>query len=774
MARFSTKSIFIRLLISFLALIVLTLLFSSLIIYRNYVSGTIQESSAESERLLSGAAGRTETNLDWADMHAFELYGNNDVFSAIYSREVSALDEYNAQKILSYAMNSNPLIYSAYLYNGNLDQFFSNFTYRHASDAFFDQGIVGILRQLTSSQFRYIPRTIQYEYYGKRYREDVISIVINDPQPNNGPVNGALVLNIKASAISEDNPSGKNSKDMYLMIVDKDNRVISHSLPGFFLKDLSGEKYIEKVNISPNASGFFTEMISGKKYLLTYVKSDKLDWSFIQVSLYSELFEKTNGLRNLIIILSGLLFIVSALLASFLSWKFYSPIGRLVHIITKDAENAEKAGAAAKDNEIEYITRAYQGIINNIRLLRQETSNNKEFLRKELLKDLVTTGMPANMILESKFKELDIDLAINDLQVVLFRIDDYWNPMRKVNGREDIALLRSAISNIAEEVLLSSYRNVAVDMGDDLVLAVLNPHDGPQNTDATLQNSVRRTQSAIKEHFQLGISVSIGSVAEKPSELPRVFRHALDMSNYRLVFGKECVLLPDMIKENLETCYSYDEKLEKDILDGLRLSDYPAIEAKTDRFFKNLYCLAYEHIMISLSRLLYSSIEAINKTYAQKGYEFNYNELQSEMALFDTLGEMKEWLLGIYKQYIHNLSNSPQTVKLDHIRKIEDIVCGEYGNPNLSTEGIATRLHLSTNYIREIFKEYKGVSVSGYINDRRCEVAKELLAKSNWTIQKICEQVGIANENYFYTLFRKNCGLTPVQFRKRSGRRENG
>jgi Response regulator containing CheY-like receiver domain and AraC-type DNA-binding domain len=51
----------------------------------------------------------------------------------------------------------------------------------------------------------------------------------------------------------------------------------------------------------------------------------------------------------------------------------------------------------------------------------------------------------------------------------------------------------------------------------------------------------------------------------------------------------------------------------------------------------------------------------------------------------------------------------------------------------------------------------------------RLEKAKELLADSNLKIYVISEQAGFNDVKYFSKLFKKTCGLSPIDYRMRYG-----
>ena len=79
---------------------------------------------------------------------------------------------------------------------------------------------------------------------------------------------------------------------------------------------------------------------------------------------------------------------------------------------------------------------------------------------------------------------------------------------------------------------------------------------------------------------------------------------------------------------------------------------------------------------------------------------------------------------------------------------------------SLNVEQIASRIHLSTNYLRNIFKEHMSVSLSKYITDKKIQYACRVLAETDDSIQSICEQLDFTSSNIqtiydFYLVFRQ-------------------
>ncbi len=86
----------------------------------------------------------------------------------------------------------------------------------------------------------------------------------------------------------------------------------------------------------------------------------------------------------------------------------------------------------------------------------------------------------------------------------------------------------------------------------------------------------------------------------------------------------------------------------------------------------------------------------------------------------------------------------------------------------ITIEQIAKDAALNPQYLMRLFKKEMGESILECVTKYRLSYARELLEKTNWNNEIISEKVGYASSNYFIKLFKKQFGLTPREFRKKS------
>ncbi|WP_435164287.1 AraC family transcriptional regulator [Paenibacillus glycanilyticus] len=102
--------------------------------------------------------------------------------------------------------------------------------------------------------------------------------------------------------------------------------------------------------------------------------------------------------------------------------------------------------------------------------------------------------------------------------------------------------------------------------------------------------------------------------------------------------------------------------------------------------------------------------------------------------------------------------------KTVHIEAMMDWIERHFREP-FSLELLAEELHLSSYYVSHLFKQYTGVSLTDYVTARRMREACVLLGSTDMPVRQIADEVGRLSAPYFCKLFKKQKGMTPLDYR---------
>jgi YesN/AraC family two-component response regulator len=214
----------------------------------------------------------------------------------------------------------------------------------------------------------------------------------------------------------------------------------------------------------------------------------------------------------------------------------------------------------------------------------------------------------------------------------------------------------------------------------------------------------------------------------------------------------------------------YPTDLEKTLLQILHQGKAAEALKVYEGFFGQVTTGSYDHFKFAMKRLFISLQLAVNELQKQglfaqyKGMAIE--EFEALIGQLDNRAVLDCYFSNLFGEFRDEVTAS----RLKRAGRISDqmmeILDRDYPDPNLSLQSLADSVGMSPSYVAKVFKECAGVSVNEYLLNLRLEKAKRLLLEESLPAREIASRVGLDNENYFYTVFRKKTGQTPNAFRK--------
>lgn len=170
-----------------------------------------------------------------------------------------------------------------------------------------------------------------------------------------------------------------------------------------------------------------------------------------------------------------------------------------------------------------------------------------------------------------------------------------------------------------------------------------------------------------------------------------------------------------------------------------------------------------ESIRLFLTDLLLQLKANINKIYNSAQSLFPSNS-----AIIDYIGschylyEIILYISGQVKSVMDISDGASRDSVLDDILYYID---NNYQN-NLKLETIAPLFGYNSAYLGKLFTKTIGENFNSYVDHRRIEHSKRLLAQKNIKDYEVSERVGYKNVDYFHKKFKKYVGISPAEYRK--------
>lgn len=124
----------------------------------------------------------------------------------------------------------------------------------------------------------------------------------------------------------------------------------------------------------------------------------------------------------------------------------------------------------------------------------------------------------------------------------------------------------------------------------------------------------------------------------------------------------------------------------------------------------------------------------------------------------------------IGRNYIEqkNVDAASPSRRQEYVRKFM-AVCDyidEHCTEDLTLEETAERSGFSKYHFSRLFKEFMNISFYKYVNQKRIELAQDMLLNPNVTVTEVALQSGFGSSSAFIRMFKQFNGCTPSEFRR--------
>lgn len=753
--RFRHYRVYRKLLLSYLLLIIATITLVTSILYFLFSARTVQEIDQSSQEMLSQVSYTANVVFKQIEVITNQLLNDSQITMFLYANNDKIVN-YNAKLLLSKVQSVYPYISNISLYN------LVNGNYIDAVGQPRDPSIP-VLQHV--QYFQFYPRKITQDD-GQEVRLLTFKII---PLPSfTGVSKSNIILDLNESYIQNTMQSiSSSSRNISTFVMDKSGTVLSHSNEENFMNDVSGEEYVKKILSGTKDQGSFVRTINHKKHLVTYVKSTSLDWYFVSVRPYNELFSNIYELRNWMLLVAFILCLIGGAISLAVTGNLYNPIKALVDKVSERGEIA-KNGALLRMDEYNLLSEVFTNTIASAQTLETSLMKTNHAMKNSYMFHLLKGNADETLFSAEIEQEWRNRLKGPYLLVLLIKTDSFQAFKKKYNAI-DRGLIRFAISNIAHELMNNVYQNdIAMLEEEETVLIVqLSQPEFSESFYLTLAEM----QAAIQNYYKITVSVSIGDIYTSFSDIGHSYQTARTYMKQRLFWGHGSILDADKSKREEESLSRYPLSIERKLIDVIKLCQPKSIHKEISDWMAQLTAFGYSQA-IQYTNFLYHAIirEFENIT---EWWGLDPNELyiaMNEVHGAETLEEMKKSLTDFcfrIMSMIEENKNNQTAVKIAKvIEEVKQYLHARYADPGLSLESASEHVALSSGYIGKLFKSVTGSSFNDYVTSIRMEKAKEMLMETSDTVAQIGERVGIYNVSYFSTLFKKKHGMPPSQFRE--------
>jgi AraC family transcriptional activator of pobA len=206
-------------------------------------------------------------------------------------------------------------------------------------------------------------------------------------------------------------------------------------------------------------------------------------------------------------------------------------------------------------------------------------------------------------------------------------------------------------------------------------------------------------------------------------------------------------------------------------------TDSPVIQLL---FHGDFYCIEYHKHEVACNGLLFNNIYLLPYVgLSQESFEEIEEIILKIKKELDNHSDLSEAVIKAYLQLILALSSK---VKKTHIessaimppeenyegQEFQRLLEENFAQEK-SVNFYADKLHLGTDTFSKKIKNQLGKTPSVFIQERVILESKKLLHLTRLSIKEIAVQLNFQDEHYFSRYFKKNVGISPSEFRTKTG-----
>jgi two-component system, response regulator YesN len=751
---FMRKKWLSHIILSYFVLAFILFLTFSVVLSSTYYRAAMKNAELSSQKLINQSYNTANITIYSTYNNFYTLfYQNSDLYKALYTKSFSYSDVTEIHNMITQQTFSNSIVDSIYIYNRGADKIFSNFEDSSLSD-FYDKDFIGQIKKLDAdNNSAYISRK---EVMPSNATKNVISMFFLNFNVI-GQVDSAMAVNIDQKSFQQMVSGGTQGN---ISIIDDKGIIISDPDSSKINESAKNINYYNKILHNKANSGYLIDNIGNEKCFISYFKFPGLSWTFLDITNYETLIQGYNNVKFYAFMLTMAFLILGIIISAFFTGNIYSPINRLLHELKSKSEDN-----STEQNEFDYFSNAFHQLYGQLESNKYKYSNKKrsELTIKILDGELASIEEANKFLIDDKFN------TESPLYVVLVLRFDSFNKLNDKYCAQDIYLYKYALVNISEELFGRQYCTDGVINGTDYVSLLINLTGCENDSSGFLTQTAKELQQNIKKYFDFSITVSIGKAVNSFGDIHKSYKSALQASDYRLFTGKESVIQSDLLAADPAT-FQYTVNEEKQLISAIRQKNINKSFAALTQFMAGIRKYNPDEIMITVTQLLITLLKTFSNinfnTYDKSNT--NFSMMIDKLNDCETLDEISDNLKGVIIQIVGILSNDVIDKKKQFAESVLNYINEHYSNPELTVDILSKHVGFSPNYLRSIFKEIQGISVTDYLTELRIKKVKEMLINTDLSAKEISAKVGFADNHYFYVVFKKIAGCTSEEFRSRN------
>jgi two-component system response regulator YesN len=389
----------------------------------------------------------------------------------------------------------------------------------------------------------------------------------------------------------------------------------------------------------------------------------------------------------------------------------------------------------------------------NLKKLQEQVEDSRETLRERLLFKLVVGAVSPTDAIE-KGQMLGLDLIARYYLVLILKIE--LSDRTEQYDHDEYQQIQRVLMELAEKN--PDIFVLKRDWGDLILIIKGSTQEYLEEERDLLLEEIR--QAVAKTRYQ--ITIGVGASKTRIADICQSFVDAL-------------VNIQSPVSQNKFGLNQAVERTELLKVDKSAVENYLrcGVKDEFDEFF-NAYLqpLGETSLKSTLIKnyIFVDVILAATKLVNELGGEIDkvvpeLNSIETILSNVKSVEQLREQTYKILSTVLAYRDSQPNNHHKNLIRKAKEYIEQHYADPELTLNDVAAQANLSASHFSVVFSQETRQTFKEYLTEIRINKAKELLRMTALRSADIAYKVGYNDPHYFSSVFKKNTGLSPIQFR---------
>lgn len=714
--------------------------------------------SQENQKRIGTMLGQIETDVNKTNSLIADFAGNLQtdylVYNLMHSFRVSTEEYYRAVEALKGdTLYSHGFLKEVYMYNATNGKLYSTSGYLTMAES----GLNEILA--SPEKIKNGVPIFRESRIGLEKGNVVCTFFFSSEKLGINDKNSFLAIDVSINEFVKNFASEFSEKDCEVIIADSNYNIQWQSRHSI---DINDTQKFQTALTEYYKSGKSSLKCDGERYALTAIPYDQYEWNIVCLNEEGGLYSSIRLMSMLWIGITILLAFAGLYVARKVSRYIYRPIKEtLVQL--------ENVSIPQDDTKKQYGE--FQIILDSIRdmgkgkreldsvMLKQRKAECEKIIRRILEHSFELTDEKVSRLNENFHCELKIESPS------LMAVIDF--PADSEPARDEKELLCFSMANIFVEKIGENYQNHIYSIVNSALVFIIN--DVNEQAKQEAEALFIEAKSIYEELMGQKLQITICDEYETLLDTSTVYDKCMYLKKYHtLGVGQGCITNCNIVSNENNKNIRYDAKLDEWLKQAVFVENIMSLHSTIDEIFANIRTLKYENAVLSLLHLTTYTQDILNEKNQKKldSHVYDFTALKKSIFEEPSFHEFEKQYAEVVVGFMKKTIKKKESNQNDLLEKVKQYIEENYDNTELCAQSIADKFKLSAKYLSYAFKEYTGVSLLVYLQKKRIDTACELLENTNMTVGEVAYKIGIENENYFYTLFKKNVGMTPKQYRQ--------